>query len=69
MDDDLEQLWAQLLSCQSEHVWEAYNSLTKNEQQFIYAHLLRMANETGWHPEQRRSAQAALQILSMPPNI
>lgn len=69
MADELDQLWDGLLSRQEEQVWEAYRSLDAKEQEAVVAHLMRMANETGWHPEQRNSAQAALRILSNPPNI
>lgn len=69
MADELDQLWDGLLSRQEDQVWEAYRSLDAKEQEAVFAHLMRMANESGWHPEQRRSAQAALRILSNPPNI
>lgn len=69
MADELEHLWDGLLSRQEDQVWEAYRSLDAKEQEVVIAHLMRMANETGWHPEQRRSAQVTLRILSNPPII
>lgn len=68
-DADLEILWEGLLSRRPEEIWAAFNRLTRQEQAAVRAHLQRMATETGWHPEQRRSAQAALAALTgRPPN-
>lgn len=61
--DDLERLWDQLLSRQPEQIRQAFQSLQPGEQTAVMAHLQRMASEDGWHPEQRRSAQAALTAL------
>jgi len=60
---NLESLWEDLLSRQSERVLLAFCSLATEEQSAIVAHLQRMASETGWHSEQQRSASAALTIL------
>ena len=61
---NLEHLWDALLSRQPEQVQAAFRSLDPDHQRLIYAHLQRMANEEGWHPEQRLSAQAALEALA-----
>jgi hypothetical protein len=61
--DDLELLWDHLLSRQPELVRQAFQSLQPGEQAAVLQHLQRMASEDGWHPEQRRSAQAALTAL------
>ncbi len=63
-DADLEILWELLLSRREEEIRSAFNRLTRQEQAAVTAHLQRMATETGWHPEQRRSAQAALAALA-----
>jgi hypothetical protein len=74
MDDSaLEMLWEQLLSRRAEQVRGAFASLTAQEKESVLAHLRRMASETGWHPEQRLSAQSALEAIqpsleSLPPN-
>ena len=57
---NIENLWDHLLSCQPELIEAAYLSLARQEQQDVLAHLQRMVSETGWHPEQIASAQAAL---------
>ncbi len=59
----LEALWDDLLSQQPEKVQAAYHALAKTEQQAVIRHLKRMVAEPGWQPEQRSSAQAALQAL------
>lgn len=60
---DLEALWENLLSRQPELVQAAFASLDADERQAVLAHLQRMAAEPGWHPEQRKSATAALLAL------
>jgi hypothetical protein len=59
-----EDLWDQLLSRQTVQVQAAFASLTPEEQNTVVAHLTRILEEPGWHPEQRLSARAALQALS-----
>ena len=61
---DPESLWDQLLSRQPAQVQAAFASLAPEEQHAVLVHLYRMADEAGWHPEQRLSARAALQALS-----
>lgn len=71
--DDLEALWEGLLSRQPERIRDAYQSLAREEQLAVFIHLQRMTTETGWHPEQVRSAQKALQVLTIlrrtPPDV
>jgi hypothetical protein len=62
--DALESLWEQLLSRQAEQVQRAYLDLAPFERQAVLAHLQRMSQEPGWHPEQRKSAEFALQALT-----
>jgi hypothetical protein len=61
---ELENLWEALLSRQPEQVRKAFAGLQAAERQSVREHLNRMATEPGWHPEQRLSAQAALEALS-----
>jgi hypothetical protein len=61
--DALENIWDQLLSRVPEQVRLAFSGLEPEEQQAILEHLRKMAAEPGWHPEQRRSAEAALEAL------
>ena len=60
----LESLWENLLSRQPDRIKLALNGLTLEEKRSMIAHLKRMAEEVGWHPEQRAYAQAALAALS-----
>ena len=62
--NELESLWDQILSHQAASVQAAFNSLSAEEKAAIVSHLKRMASETGWHPEQRKSARSALTILN-----
>ena len=61
--DPLERLWDDLLSRQPEKVRGAFIPLQAEEKQAVLAHLRKMANQPGWHPEQQLSAKAALQAL------
>jgi uncharacterized protein YdeI (YjbR/CyaY-like superfamily) len=61
---DPESLWDQLLSRQATQIQAAFASLTPEDQKAIVAHLSRMVEEEGWHPEQRLSARMALQALA-----
>ena len=61
--DSIEDLWDELLSRQPELVRTAFSSLDSDERAAVLAHLQRIVSEAGWHPEQRLSAQAALDAL------
>ena len=61
---DLENLWDRLLSRDPHQVRDVFFSLTTDEQNAIRAHLIRMVNEEGWHPEQNVSAKLALEAIS-----
>jgi hypothetical protein len=63
MMDSPEQFWEQLLSRQPDQVVAAYARLALDEQAYVLRHLEQMAAEPGWHPEQRLSAQAALEAI------
>jgi hypothetical protein len=59
----LESVWESLLSCQPELIREAFSSLSEEQRQPVLEHFERMEREPGWQPEQRISAQAALEVL------
>jgi hypothetical protein len=61
---DPEGLWDTLLSRQPDQVRTAFYSLDEDQKMAVFSHLQRMASEPGWHPEQRLSAQAALEALN-----
>jgi len=67
MQDDayLEKLWDDLLSRQANTIQSAFKSLQPSERRNVKAHLERMASEPGWHPEQRISANAALEAIKV----
>jgi hypothetical protein len=58
-----EALWNDLLSRQVKLIKEAFNSLDPLSQKTVLLHLKRMVSESGWQPEQRTSANAALRVL------
>jgi len=59
----VEQIWDNLLSREPRSVRDAYSTLDKEEQAAVLAHLRKMASEPGWHPEQKKSADIALEEL------
>lgn len=63
MPDDLATLWNSLLSRNPRRIHDAFAGLQPDEQVAVRTHLRRMAEEPGWHPEQRASALAALKAL------
>ncbi len=61
--DPLEALWDRLLSRRKEQVRAAFDQLEDSQKRHVLAHLQRMADEPGWHPQQRESAREALKAL------
>ena len=61
--DPLERFWDAVLSRQPRRIRAAVRTLDPPARAALIAHLQRMANEEGWHPEQRASAQAALAVI------
>lgn len=61
--DDLDELWADLLSADSVHIRRAWGLLSAEERQAVREHLARMRDEDGWHPAQREAALAAIRLL------
>jgi hypothetical protein len=61
--DPLEDFWDKILSRQPEQIRKAFMSLRSDEQQSVLTHIKHMATDPGWHPEQRISAQAAIEAL------
>ncbi len=58
-----EYLWETLLSREPDRILLAYESLQPDQKLAVLEHLEKMVSETGWQPEQRNSAQAALDAL------
>lgn len=61
--DDLDELWADLLSADSARILRAWGVLSAEERQAVSEHLARMCDEVGWHPAQRESALTAIRLL------
>ncbi len=61
--DDLESLWAHLLSEEPAQIRAAWERLNHEERAAVLAHLETMATEEGWSEAQRLAAQAALDVL------
>lgn len=59
----LEQVWDGILSRDQERIIHAYASLDTKSQETVICHLKHMVSEEGWHPEQVKSAQVALQAI------
>lgn len=62
--EPIQYTWEALLSRQPEQVLSAYQHATPAEQAAILIHLQRMTSEDGWQPEQKLSAQIALQVIT-----
>lgn len=58
-----EYLWETLLSREPGGILLAYESLQPDQKIAILEHLQKMVSESGWQPEQRNSAQAALDAI------
>jgi len=59
----LEDTWDKLLSRDASVIRLTFASLDKASQTEVYEHLQKMSAEPGWHPEQVKSALAALRAL------
>lgn len=62
--EPLEFFWDNLLSRSPERILAIFKTVDEESQQIVISHLRKMASETGWHPEQVISAQAALDVLA-----
>ncbi len=61
--DDLDELWADLLSADSARIQRAWGVLSAEERQAVREHLARMRDDAGWQPAQRESALTAIRLL------
>ena len=60
----IEQLWEAILSRDAGLVAAAYSELDEIDRKEINKHLIKMTTEPGWHADQQRSAQIAIDIIS-----
>jgi hypothetical protein len=56
-------IWSEILSRQPERIRAAFRNLNTQEKITVRSHLIRMTSETGWHPEQVKSASMAIEAL------
>lgn len=61
--DPLELFWEQMLSRDPQLIQAAFASIDPATRQQVMDHIQAMATQEGWHPDQRQSAQAALDAL------
>lgn len=64
MEEFLEKAWDDLLSREEKKILTRFASLDHTSQQTVLDHLTKMTTEEGWHPEQIKSAHAALDVLT-----
>ena len=62
-EEQLEQFWAGILSRNPEEIMNAFLTVPPVIQKSCIEHLQKMISESGWHDEQIKSAQFALEIL------
>lgn len=62
----IEIIWDQILSRDTELIRKMYQTLGEDEKEAVFHHLRKMISEEGWHAEQVKSAQFALQIIGKP---
>jgi hypothetical protein len=55
--------WDNLLSREAEKIEAAWRSLPQAYRKDVRDHLVAMVTELDWHPEQVKSAEAALNII------
>jgi len=60
---EIDEFWEQVLSRDNESIRKAFDALDRNDRRNLTVHLQKMATETGWQPEQRKSAQLALDAI------
>jgi hypothetical protein len=61
--EPLDQFWGDLLSRDPILIRNTFVRISKTDQGNVCRHLEKMANEKGWHPEQKKSAQVALDVI------
>jgi hypothetical protein len=63
--NSIEKLWDDLLSRDSVLIQHTYKQLGDKEKKEILDHLVKMITKPGWHMEQKRSAQAAIEAINV----
>jgi hypothetical protein len=63
--DDPTLFWDNLLSREADKIEAAWRSLPQAYRKDVRDHLVAMVTELDWHPEQVKSAEAALNIIDL----
>jgi hypothetical protein len=63
LSNPLKGIWDSLLGQKPEQIRSIFTALSADDQQAILVHLKKMVTEEGWHPEQRISAETALNAI------
>ena len=58
-----EQIWDDLLSRNPALIQKTYRNLTESDMKTVINHLIKITTEVGWHLEQKRSAQTAINVI------
>jgi hypothetical protein len=61
--EQLEKIWGNLLSRERDLVLSTFRRLDPSSRKVVMDHLKEMSTGEGWHPEQKISADYALEIL------
>jgi hypothetical protein len=61
--DDPTLFWDNLLSREADKIETAWRSLPQAYRKDVRDHLVAMVTELDWHPEQVKSAEAALNVI------
>ncbi|HKJ27786.1 MAG TPA: hypothetical protein VJ965_09125 [Anaerolineales bacterium] len=69
MTDQIEKLWADILSRNPERIQKTFTGLAAQEKIAVRAHLIKMTTESGWLPGQQESAAAALEVIKDIPDL
>lgn len=59
--------WDAILSREPKRILSVFQILDTATRKAVILHLERMVSEEGWQPEQRISAQTALDVVQAPP--
>ncbi|MFN7035755.1 MAG: hypothetical protein ACK4SN_05250 [Bellilinea sp.] len=62
-NDPIQTFWDNLLSRNPQRIRAAFSTLDASSRLAVITHLQKMISEPGWHPEQVKSAQAALETI------
>ena len=63
MMNSIEYFWDELLSRNPTRIKKTFEELNDRDRQAVVDHLIAMKTEEGWHTDQKRSAQIALETI------